>query len=93
MELINILEYEKMVKLNLPESERAWIIEKATRLEESFDEISAIDTEAAEPLISVLNLENRLREDVSHKELSRDEILKNSPEQNEGYFQVPKTIE
>lgn len=93
MDLQTLLEYETMVKFNLPEPERKWILEKATELENRFNELSSIDTEGIEPLISVLDLKNRLREDISYKELSRDEILKNSPEHSEGLFMVPKTIE
>lgn len=93
MDLHAVSEYETMVKLNLPESERIWVAEKASRLEESFMELSKVDTEGVEPLISVLNLNSPLREDLPAKLVSREEILSNSPEQFNGYFQVPKTIE
>ena len=93
MDIKDLLEYEKMVKFNLPESERAWIIEKANMLDNSFNKLSSVDTQGIEPLISPLELQNSLREDVANKAFSRDEILSNSPEQCDGYFQVPKTIE
>lgn len=93
MDVNAVPEYEAMVKLNLPESERIWIAEKASRLEDSFRELSKVDTEGIEPLISVLNFDSPLREDIPVKLVSREEILSNSPEQFDGYFQVPKTIE
>lgn len=93
MDLTTVMEYEAMVKLNLPESEREWIAEKASMLEASFKELSEIDTDGVEPLVSVLEFESALREDVSVKLLPREEILSNSPEQYDGYFQVPRTIE
>lgn len=93
MDLQTVLEYEAMVKLNLTETERAWISEKTTMLEHSFGALSNVDTEGIEPLVAVINLIDTLREDIPHKSISRDEILSNSPEQNDGYFQVPKTIE
>ncbi len=93
MDLRTVLEYEAMVKLDLPESERIWIAEKASMLEDSFSELSKVDTEGIEPLISVLDLNYTLREDIPIKSISREEILSNSPEQCDGYFQVPKTIE
>lgn len=93
MDLKTVMEYEAMVKFNLPESEREWIAEKASMLEESFNELSKVDTDGVEPLVSVLNFNSALREDVSVRLVSRDEILANSPDQYDGYFQVPRTIE
>ena len=46
-----------------------------------------------QPLVSVLDIKNVLREDIEAKTISRDEILENAPEQYDGYFQVPGTLE
>lgn len=93
MDVKEFLQYEKMVKINLTESQQEWIIQKANMLDDSFSSLSSIDTEGIEPLISPLGLQNPLREDVAKKAFTREEILANSPAQYHGYFQVPKTIE
>lgn len=93
MDVKEFLQYEKMVKINLTESQQEWIIQKANMLDDSFSSLSSIDTEGIEPLISPLGLQNPLREDVAKKAFAREEILANSPAQYHGYFQVPKTIE
>ena len=81
--------------LELPESESALI-------RGSFDEVAggfavldefAGDLSGVPPLVSVLDLNNVLREDVASKAFSREEILSNAPEQYDGYFQVPAAIE
>jgi len=89
----NIKDYEAMVKLNLPESERQWLSNRADMLLKSFAALEEIDTSGVEPLVTVLDVQNVLREDVSAKMLSRDELLANAPEQYDGYFQVPRTLE
>ena len=89
----NIKEYESMVKLNLSESERKWVSDIADMLTGSFGALEGVDTSGAEPLVTVLDIRNVLREDVSAKMLSREELLANAPEQYDGYFQVPKTLE
>ncbi|HHW22873.1 MAG TPA: Asp-tRNA(Asn)/Glu-tRNA(Gln) amidotransferase subunit GatC [Clostridiaceae bacterium] len=93
MDMQTVSKYEAMVKLDLPESERIWIAEKVSMLEDSFSKLSKVDTEGVEPLISVVTHDYSLREDIPVKLVSRDEILSNSPEQFDGYFLVPKTIE
>ncbi len=88
----NIKEYEAMAKLDLPEDERNLITEYAVMLTEQFGLFSSIDTDDVEPMYTVLEIQNVLREDVSGKMISREELLSNAPMQYDGYFQVPKTI-
>jgi len=90
--LQNIEKYETMAKLNLPKNEREWISGCANMLIESFNELRKIDTSDIEPLVTVLNIQNVFREDISAKMLLREELLSNAPEQYEYYFQAPKTL-
>ena len=88
----NIKEYEAMAKLDLLDDERRQVSAIATRLIDSFGALSSINTDGVEPLVTVLDVQNVLREDISTKMLSRDELLANAPMQSDGYFQVPKTL-
>lgn len=88
-----IKQYEAMTKLNLPEPERAWVTERAEKLLESLCALEEINTDGVEPLVSVLELTNVLREDVTAKTITREKLLSNAPEQYDGYFQVPKTVD
>lgn len=85
--------YEPMAKLSLDGEMRAWADDVIARLESEFDKMDKVETEGVEPLVSVLELRNVLREDVSAKTFSREVVLENAPEEYDGYFQVPKTIE
>jgi len=78
-----------MVMFDLPEDDRARLEQRFNALIESFSALSKIDTNGVEPLVSVLGINNVLREDLSEKLISRDELLSNAPEQYDGYFQVP----
>ena len=89
----NIRQYEAMAMLYLPDEERETLGGLVEALIAGFDALARIDTDGAPPLITVLNMNNVLREDVAEKRFSRDEILKNAPEQYGGYFQVPGTLE
>jgi len=91
--MIDIKKYEAIAMFDLPDDEREWVGEQAKFLAESFDELGKINADDVEPLVSVLNIEMALREDISEKLITRDEILANAPEQYDGYFQVPGTLE
>jgi len=89
----DIRNYEAMAKLDLPETERQCVKERVEKLLESFSALENIDTANTEPLVTVLNIQNVMREDEAKKFITREELLSNAPEQYDGYFQVPKTIE
>jgi aspartyl/glutamyl-tRNA(Asn/Gln) amidotransferase, C subunit len=89
----NFLEYQSMAKFNLPEKEIDLLLEKANNLEKSFAEISTINTENVEPLISVLNLKNIMAEDIAVKVVPLEDILSNAPDRDDEYFRVPKTLD
>lgn len=96
--MLNIENYEAMAKLKLPDNEREWINIRADMLISSFAELEKINTDDVNPMVTVLDLQNILREDITVKMLSREEILSNAPEQYapeqyDGYFQVPRTLE
>ena len=85
--------YEPMAKLSLDSESRAWADDIIARLEGEFEKMEKIGAEGVEPLVTVLDLRNVLREDVSAQIVSRDTLLENAPEEYEGYFEVPRTIE
>jgi len=89
----DIKDYEAMAKLDLPEEERRRVSDRADMLIDSFNRLNEIDTSGVEPLITVLDIKNVFREDVSVRMLPREELLANAQEQYDGYFQVPKTLD
>ena len=86
-------DYESMAMLDLHESERETLGERFNAVVSGFDALEKHDTSGVEPLVTVLELHNVLREDTPSKFMPRDELLKNAPEQHDGYFQVPAAIE
>ena len=88
----DIIMLEDLEKLSLNEEERERAIADMSRWIEMYDALKTVDTENTEPLVSVVNMNNVFREDVAVKAISRERLLENAPEANNGYFQVPRTI-
>ena len=57
------------------------------------EKLNELKTENVEPLTSVAETTLRFREDKIKSENIREKILKNSPENNEDFFVVPKVVE
>ena len=55
--------------------------------------LNELNTDNVEPLTSVAETTLKLRADEVKSENIRDQILKNSPEENEDFFVVPRVVE
>jgi len=91
--MIKTNDYESMVMLDLPDSERDLLSKRLTELSEAFAKLDHIKTDEVEPLITILDTYNIFREDIVMKAFARDEILANAPEAYDGCFQVPGTLD
>ncbi len=74
--------------------------EKAKKLEKDLNSIfkfieklNQLDTEKVDPLTSIADTVLQLRKDEIKSLNIRDQILKNSPEDNKDFFVVPKVVE
>ena len=56
------------------------------------EKLDEVDTEGVEPMASVLEAVNVLRDDLAGPMLSPAEALRNAPKKTEGFFSVPKVI-
>ena len=57
------------------------------------EKLKELDTDNIEPLTSVAETTLKLRVDEVKSKNIRDQILKNSPEENEDFFVVPRVVE
>lgn len=89
----DIRDYEAVTMLDLTDSEREFLGKCVDDLESGFAALEFVDTQGVEPLVTVLDTRNILREDVAMKLFTRDELLANAPEHYEGFYQVPGTFE
>jgi len=88
-----ICDYEKTAMLELSSPERETLKERFDTIKNGFSALDRYDTSEVEPLVTVLDVCNVIREDISEKIIQREELLKNAPEQSDGYFRVPATID
>ena len=57
------------------------------------EKLNELDTKNVEPLTSIAETTLKLRSDEVKSKNIREQIIKNSPQENEDYFVVPKVIE
>ena len=52
--------------------------------------MNEVDTTNVKPMAHAFDIVNVMREDKVISEITRDELLKNAPEEENGFFKVPK---
>lgn len=82
-----------LAKLELSEEEKEQAKKDMANMLDYIDMLNELDTEGVEPMSHVFPVHNVFREDVVVNGDTRDQILKNAPEQKDGSFMVPKTVD
>ena len=82
-----------LAKLELSEDEKEQAKKDMGRMLDHIDKLRELDTEDVEPMSHLFPVNNVFREDVVTNGDDRENILKNAPEQKDGAFKVPKTVE
>ena len=74
--------------------------EKANKLEKDLnsifkwiEQLNELNTDKVEPLTSIAETKLQLRKDEIKSKNIREQILKNSPNENKDFFVVPKVVE
>ncbi len=80
-------------KLELSDQEKEQAKKDMGRMLDYIDKLNGLDTSQVEPMSHVFPVHNVFREDVVTNGDVREDILENAPEQKDGQFQVPKTVE
>jgi aspartyl-tRNA(Asn)/glutamyl-tRNA(Gln) amidotransferase subunit C len=57
------------------------------------EKLNELDTDSVEPLTSVVETTLKLRVDEVKSGNIREQVLKNSPDENEDFFVVPRVVE
>ncbi len=82
-----------LAKLELSGEEKEAAKQDMGKMLDYIDQLNELDTEDVEPMSHVFPIHNVFREDVVTNQDDRENILKNAPEQKDGAFKVPRTVE
>ncbi|PIS11633.1 MAG: Asp-tRNA(Asn)/Glu-tRNA(Gln) amidotransferase subunit GatC [Bdellovibrio sp. CG10_big_fil_rev_8_21_14_0_10_47_8] len=81
-----------LARLYVTESEAQEYSRQLSKILGYFEQISQVNTQGVEPLVTPTEIECFWREDVVQKELSAEEIVANAPEKTGHLFTVPPVV-
>jgi aspartyl-tRNA(Asn)/glutamyl-tRNA(Gln) amidotransferase subunit C len=81
-----------LARLNLSAGELETMTGQLDNILSYVDKLEELDTSDVIPTTHVFSVSNAFREDVIKESLTQEESVKNGPEQDGEFFQVPKVI-
>lgn len=82
-----------LAKLELSEEERQAAKKDMGNMLNYIDMLNELDTDGVQPMSNVFPVKNVFREDIVTNGDDSDKMLMNAPEEKDGFYVVPKTVE
>ena len=93
IDLKTIKHISKLSRISVDDAKADKLAGDLNSIFDFIEKLNELNTDNVEPLTSVAETTLKLRADEVKSENIRDQILKNSPEDNEDFFVVPKVVE
>ena len=93
IDLKTIKHISKLSRISVDEKKAKKLAGDLNSIFDFIEKLNELNTDKVEPLTSVAETTLKLRTDEVKSKNIRDQILKNSPVENEDFFVVPKVVE
>ena len=93
IDLKTIKHISKLSRISVDDKKAEKLAGDLNNIFEFIEKLNKLDTKNIEPLTSVAETTLKFRNDEVKSKNIRDQILKNSPDENEDFFVVPKVVE
>ena len=93
IDLKTIKHISKLSRISVDDAKANKLAGDLNSIFDFIEKLSELNTDNVEPLTSVAETTLKLRADEVKSKNIRDQILKNSPEENEDFFVVPRVVE
>ncbi len=80
----------KLARLELTEAEIEQYSKQLGDILKYAEQMNEVDTKGVEPMAHPIPVVNVMREDEVKYEQTKDELMKNAPSEEDGFFKVPK---
>jgi aspartyl-tRNA(Asn)/glutamyl-tRNA(Gln) amidotransferase subunit C len=93
IDLKTIKHISKLSRISVDDAKADKLAVDLNSIFDFIEKLNELNTDNVEPLTSVAETTLKLRADEVKSKDIRDQILKNSPDENEDFFVVPKVVE
>ena len=93
IDLKTIKHISKLSRISVDEKKAEKLAGDLNSIFKFIEKLNELNTDNIEPLTSVVETTLKFRSDEVKNQNIREQIIKNSPEDNEDFFVVPKVVE
>ena len=93
IDLKTIKHISKLSRISVDDAKADKLAGDLNSIFDFIEKLNELNTDNVEPLTSVAETTLKLRADEIKSKNIRDQILKNSPDENEDFFVVPRVVE
>ena len=93
IDLKTVKHISKLSRISIDDEKAKKLSKDLNSIFKFIEKLNELDTKNVEPLSSIVQKNLKLRKDQIKSKNIREDILKNSPEDNEDFFVVPKVVE
>jgi len=93
IDLKTIKHISKLARISTEDKKAKKLAEDLNLIFKFIEKLNELKTDKVEPLTSIAKTTLRLRKDEVKSKNIREEVLKNSPNENKDFFVVPKVVE
>jgi aspartyl-tRNA(Asn)/glutamyl-tRNA(Gln) amidotransferase subunit C len=90
---MDIEKVARLARLELSKDEKETFQGQMEQILTYMEQLSRVDTTGVEPTSHAIPVYNAFREDETRPSFPRKEVMEIAPEEEEGYFKVPRIIE
>ena len=83
----------KLARISLDDKKVESLSKNLSSIIDFIEKLNELNTDKTIPLTSIIDASLTSRKDEVNNETTRDQILKNSPDENKDFFVVPKVVE
>jgi aspartyl-tRNA(Asn)/glutamyl-tRNA(Gln) amidotransferase subunit C len=93
IDLKTIKHISKLSRISIDDAKANKLADDLNSIFGFIEKLNELNTDNVEPLTSIAETTLKLRKDEVKSKDIRDKILKNSPDENEDFFVVPRVVE
>ena len=93
IDLKTIKHISKLSRISVDDEKAKKLVGDMNSIFDFIEKLKELDTDNVEPLTSVAETTLKLRVDEVKSGNIREDVLKNSPDENEDFFVVPRVVE
>ena len=93
IDLKTVKHISKLSRISIDDKKAKKLTDDLNSIFKFIEKLNQLDIKEVEPLTSIAKTNLKLRKDEIKSKNLREDILKNSPEDNKDFFVVPKVVE